>query len=809
MKKVVFTTGFFLLLATLFTACGSGNGTTDKPTQTVTLTFEHTSDKTIELLAGHDYNATLSNIARGDSIISSNTSVMQVDSVKYDAGNAQIRIHAGLTNTTTHSPLIAAAFIRHNGTNVRELRVAVYNREITFVNECREPIQVFDNAHNRTLNLKEHNGTGHLGIYENSQTSYFMRNRCESGYRCVNNEVNGSVGQAEFTFKSEENNSLKIADNLDNYDVSNINGINVPITITPDYTNANFDLPNNKDYRWCGIPGAADPLTAVTPTGYKLGSLRYFGCDWKFDFKLDSYRGESDPIKLAKTAAAFNLIVAPVKKSTAECRYASREYSCGSDNNYSCGLAFTDTGELNASLQCGTFAGFFTIAQLCSKGGTRFKVDGTYIICDEGKDNINTSFYHAAICDTGALVGGKPQHPATGSCYQKYSLGLDTCCGYYDVGVKLDNDEMTYLPSFENLYSGGSEIFRKGIAPFVERVTEGCPTAYGYQYGDGPVSMSCTGGVDTSKANDLAYTVTLCPGGSEVQPLTTPRTAPAYDAAVPALEPQPVTPTLNMLTFVAIDTEIEVNGFKSGTTSSPVAVTLHDANSSDALYYTLDSDTKAEVTLAADSFLYVHAAGTDDSQCYYRVAVQEHNYELTEVDLPGMSYNCSGHLQVLNNGTATATLQYSKAYIVPSPPTPLEIQITGGALYTLTSDLNESKSKTNYVYVSVKKCTDANFTTCDLDVDTNPFKQLQTGQTNNWYFYPYKHSDIKSAFISVHAESNTTSATCEMRYEFTTYGRVANVKYNNKNCLENGSSDIGLMVNPTENPANFTLNGAW
>lgn len=347
--------------------------------------------------------------------------------------------------------------------------------------------------------------------------NFFYNNGCVQDtatkkWTCANNRVrSGTVSGSEFDFK----------EGYDTYDVTTIGGVNVPVKITPVYKNA--DLASDPQYGyWCGVPGARDP-GANPAKEYDKAFLYSFGCDWAYNFDVD----KSDAEKNKKTQHAFNYIHLP----SGGCK---ADYTCA-DEGETCGLTYESVYENKPELQCGKQLGLWSYNRLCAVGNALFDADKSSDAFTFG--NISCEPGNYALSQCASMSPHDVNDTAHLSCYQEGNIGSE-CCGYNAVERLLTDDKTVYMPYGNQLFGKGSSVWEANIFPYIERIKEGCYTAYSYQYDDAYSTFTCR---STGAKNTLSYDVVLCEDkkGIEMRSDATPPKGPVGPATPVVPEPKP------------------------------------------------------------------------------------------------------------------------------------------------------------------------------------------------------------------------------------------------------------------------------
>ena len=261
--------------------------------------------------------------------------------------------------------------------------------------------------------------------------------------------------QAEFTFS---------LNGLDFYDVEVINGVNIPISITP-----NLSAPeNNTNPYSCGSPGAAAQSSSSL-----LGA-----CSWSFTPPSNDYIW--------------------VTSGGSACTELS---DCTSPSV--CGLSFNAGNAQLFQKTCGTPLGYWTADQICT-------IDQNYgapFNCAQAASN-NLTLWNLYAC-----IG-------LGSCYGSDSSDCCGCVNWNTIGIDVP-------PAPYTAQCGSSNADWVGNAqPTLTWLKSACPTAYVYPFDDPSSTFTCSS--MENNVNTLNYTITYCPAGSGGNPTPPPINAFSY-----------------------------------------------------------------------------------------------------------------------------------------------------------------------------------------------------------------------------------------------------------------------------------------
>jgi hypothetical protein len=256
--------------------------------------------------------------------------------------------------------------------------------------------------------------------------------------------------QAEFTF------SLSA---LDFYDVEIINGVTVPISISPNLTAAEKAKYKDSNPYSCGSPGA------MTPSSPLLGA-----CTWKFTPPSNDYRW--------------------VTQGGTAC---SVDTNCHSPSV--CGVSFNPGNSSLFQKTCGTLIGYWTADQICG-------IDRNYgapFNCSQSIPQDNFTLWNLYAC-----IGNS-------SCYAA-AAGTD-CCGC----VNWDRIGITVPPSpYTQQCVNVNPYWTTYSQPTLTWLKSACPTAYVYPFDDLSSTFTCSN--VQNNINTMNYTITYCPNSGVTPP---------------------------------------------------------------------------------------------------------------------------------------------------------------------------------------------------------------------------------------------------------------------------------------------------
>lgn len=256
--------------------------------------------------------------------------------------------------------------------------------------------------------------------------------------------------EAEFTFQ------LTGAGNVDTYDISNVNGFSMPISMGTNQSASDYE---------CGTAGnnvAAGSLNACNFSNVTPPTNMYY---W---------------VTLTNTAC-------------------TSQNTC-SDASQICGLAFSSVAN-NYVKNCGDFLGYWAANQICQTNPNFSSPFGDNFTC---KQVLGSPFPSDTYTLTQLLKCSPPvsSAPLFNSCYLSYSgyssSQIQQCCGCSNwTGVATPSEN---CPATDPQWT-------KYVHPLILWMKSACPTSYSYPYDDKASTFQCTAAAATE------YTITFCPGG--------------------------------------------------------------------------------------------------------------------------------------------------------------------------------------------------------------------------------------------------------------------------------------------------------
>lgn len=274
------------------------------------------------------------------------------------------------------------------------------------------------------------------------------------------------VSTAEFTLLGNNplvyTNTPKGNSDVDTYDVTVINGITTPISMTP----ANGKWGGASSPYVCGSPGArsSDRSSAT--------------CLW------DSFVVPSKQYVFVKYQAG-----------AASC--ASQSCSVSGEV---CGSSFNPTGSHVLVDVCGIPLGYWTADAICAKDAS-FLNSSMGIHCAGALDAPDASYNQAELygCSTGIFHN---------SCYSNGAVS-GSCCGCVDWNT-LAGNRVPAPPVTASCNGIKTDNWTNLSQPKLTWLKQACPSAYVYPYDDASSTFTCQA-LNKEKENNVQYIIRFCP----------------------------------------------------------------------------------------------------------------------------------------------------------------------------------------------------------------------------------------------------------------------------------------------------------
>lgn len=290
------------------------------------------------------------------------------------------------------------------------------------------------------------------------------------------------VTQAEFTLVSLA---------PDTYDVTLINGTNIPVNMYPATDGAGAAIASPTSYGnpyQCGSSGSSsatemNPVNSTTTLG---------GCPWNFE---NTFLTGNFPFNLAYRWVSNNTATACAADST--CTQINPNYRCGLTS-----VAVGNSGSGSAQTTCGILLGYWSQDEICA-------ANATY----NPTNNPSTEIVNCTT-GTGGTLGGNTlinllacTGPAAQSCYTA-GASQQICGGCTDwtqvTGVPSSSSVITLCTTPNSTY------WVPYVLPGLNFLKEACPSAYVYPYDDKASTFTCP---QNSGQSGVNYVIDFCPNG--------------------------------------------------------------------------------------------------------------------------------------------------------------------------------------------------------------------------------------------------------------------------------------------------------
>lgn len=317
-------------------------------------------------------------------------------------------------------------------------------------------------------------------VYAGGQCS-FETNSCKTGVCATSENGHTIVGPCPFGVGPVGPTTLAeftlLEKGVDAYDISIINGMNIPISMEPiaaaeamvNATAGGGAGAANPYY--CGAAGAASQPAGSTLTG----------CSWDFDpkVKLPGSQHKMDYSDLLSAVTPGGTACQPAGGTGPRC-----------PTGEVCGRAFTP-GTTTAPESCGKQIGWWTADELCivTNNGEGSPLDCSTTVTGQGTR-----------ADLLGCTGSN-----AGSCY---SAGAgSSCCGCPD--WKVGGTDLPLAPGFS--CQGTNPEWTSHSEPWAKVLKDACPTAYSFPYDDPTSSFTCSTDSTGASKNTMSYKITFCP----------------------------------------------------------------------------------------------------------------------------------------------------------------------------------------------------------------------------------------------------------------------------------------------------------
>jgi hypothetical protein len=274
----------------------------------------------------------------------------------------------------------------------------------------------------------------------------------------------------------------------DAYDVTTINGANVPMSMYP----TNEPIPTAGNPYTCGAAGFNQNVPATGSPTNTIGASSW---------------------QLATNQA--NVAYRYVVSSTATPQRCSTDSNCSTGQicglNYSSESIGSTTAPGSGFLVCGVFGGWFTADEIC---GTNNNFTNAINLAGASVENFQ--------CSTPVALGHMSDlYQCSGnyavSCYASTSTNCCGCVNWSSQGTTVEVPSNTaYVANCqaENpSWTGSCYGIKTEVYDTILYLKRSCPSCYTYPFDDKSSSFTCSNG-STTTTNTEDYTVEFCPGGN-------------------------------------------------------------------------------------------------------------------------------------------------------------------------------------------------------------------------------------------------------------------------------------------------------
>lgn len=268
---------------------------------------------------------------------------------------------------------------------------------------------------------------------------------------------------------------MTLEPSTDSYDLSVINGLNLPMSMVP---NGGTTSPTNP--YTCGSAGI------TTNQGTGTGTLG--ACSWS----------------LGTTVPAVNYVWVSNQGGSPTACTTNSDCTSGSDKTLACGLSLLSVQNNLSTTYCGKWLGYWTADQVC---GTNSSYSQSPYFCTHSADGGST-FTQMYQCAGSPAVYNN-------SCYS--SGATNACCGCQNWQSAPTNLTVPSNGSVQQCQPPSNATWSANALPTVSWIKSACPSSYVYPFDDKSSSFTCTNG----SPNNANYTITFCPGNNSGAPTGT------------------------------------------------------------------------------------------------------------------------------------------------------------------------------------------------------------------------------------------------------------------------------------------------
>ncbi|MDP1602489.1 MAG: thaumatin family protein [Legionella sp.] len=320
---------------------------------------------------------------------------------------------------------------------------------------------------------------------------------CETG-QCLTDDTGGCISgmsnpstHAEITLNQAS---------VDYYDLSFVNGVNIPIGISPNNQPLPVEPYGQNPLFWCGKSGfkegRGDFYAAL------LDSKNLIGCEWSFELpRTPMYQGYDSHVFY--TLVSYTGFI--------EC---SSDKQCNPGDR--CGFSPNDMAtRQHAVPMCGKPIAYTVPANVCGTPYNQGAILPKQAFGCYSQPGALDAFKMQAYAMCALPPGAPPGITAPPTCYVGANNQPDPeCCGCiaWEQTIPLTGNETCRVGDANNRTPN---FWQANLRDKVEWLARQCPAGYSYQYDDVHSTFVCSSTKNPTihNPNQLNYTVTFCPDG--------------------------------------------------------------------------------------------------------------------------------------------------------------------------------------------------------------------------------------------------------------------------------------------------------
>ncbi len=268
---------------------------------------------------------------------------------------------------------------------------------------------------------------------------------------------------------------MTLEPSTDSYDLSVINGLNLPMSMAPSGGITSASNPYT-----CGSAG----LTSAQGSG---GTGTLGACSWS----------------LGTTVPSVNYVWVSDQGASPTACSANSDCTSGVDKTQACGLSLKSIQANSSATYCGQWLGYWTADQVC---GTNSSYNNAPFSCTSPADggSTYTQMFQCA---------GSPS-VYNNSCYSNGATS--SCCGCQNWQSAPTSLTVPSNGSVLQCQASNSTWISNALST-VSWIKSACPSSYVYPFDDKSSSFTCT----NASPNTVSYTITFCPGNNSGAPTGT------------------------------------------------------------------------------------------------------------------------------------------------------------------------------------------------------------------------------------------------------------------------------------------------